>query len=157
MATIIPVQDAISGREEIGNTREPLRALAQFYRAFNNRDLALMRQNWDESPDIVMDNPLGGVKRGWDQVRSVYERIFHGPATVQVEFYDYTLHVFGDVFFAVGRERGTFVRGDTSLPVAIRTTRVFRRTSDGRWRQIHHHGSFEDAALLAAYQQALTS
>lgn len=34
---------------------------------------------------------------------------------------------------------------------AIRTSRLYRRI-DGAWRQVHHHGSFEDPALLAAYR-----
>ena len=42
-----------------------------------------------DSAEIVMDNPLGGIKRGWHEVRSVYERLFSGPARVLVEFHDY--------------------------------------------------------------------
>lgn len=42
------------------------------------------------------------------------------------------------------------------LEMAIRTSRVFRRIS-GEWRQVHHHGSVDDAELLAAYQQAVRS
>jgi ketosteroid isomerase-like protein len=41
------------------------------------------------------------------------------------------------------------------LDLAIRTTRIFRRDGSGRWRQVHHHGSIEDAKLLAAYQAAV--
>ena len=52
-----------------------------------------------------MDNPLGGIKRGWDEIKAVYELIFSGPAQVSVEFYDYTLHQSQDMFYAVGRER----------------------------------------------------
>jgi len=36
----------------------------------------------------------------------------------------------------------------------IRTTRIFHLV-DGRWRQIHHHGSIEDANLLAEYQNVV--
>ncbi|MGH9614320.1 MAG: nuclear transport factor 2 family protein [Bryobacteraceae bacterium] len=35
-----------------------------------------------------------------------------------------------------------------------RTTRIFRRDGS-RWRQVHHHGSFEDPALLNRYRQAI--
>src|SRR5690349_18190034 len=85
----------------------PIGALNEFYRAFNRRDLALMKQNWEQSEEAAMDNPLGGIKRGWSEIGPVYERIFSGEATVRVEFFDYTLHQTGDVFWAVGRERGT--------------------------------------------------
>lgn len=132
-----------------------MQALAQFYRAFNRRDLALMAENWDHSTDAAMSNPVGGIRRGWPEIRAVYERIFASAARVRVAFTDYTIHVLGDAFYAVGRERGTFTRGGVELDLRIRTTRVFRRGADGRWRQVHHHGSFDEPELLAAYQQAV--
>ncbi len=148
------IREPITGREATATGRMPLDALAQFYRAFNERDLALMERNWDEGDDVAMDNPLGGIKRGWPEIRAVYEKIFAGAARVHVEFHDYTLHVLGDVFYAVGRERGRFEEGGTTLELAIRTTRIFKWHGAG-WRQIHHHGSIEDPALLAAYQKAV--
>lgn len=154
MSSQQPTKTPITGREDAGTLGEPERALVQFYRAFNDRDLGLIAENWQDSPDVAMDNPLGGIKRGWPEIRSVYERIFAGSARVQVEFHDYTLHVIGDVFFAVGRERGTFETGSTKLDLAIRTTRIFRRAG-GRWRQVHHHGSIDNPNLLGAYQQAV--
>jgi len=149
-----PIKSPITGRESIDDLDEPQAALAQFYRAFNNRDLALMAENWEDSADVAMDNPLGGIKRGWPEIRSVYERIFTGPARVEVEFHDYTLHVIGDVFYAVGRERGTLEKGHQKFGLAIRTSRIFRRAG-GRWRQVHHHGSIDNPQLLSAYQQAV--
>jgi hypothetical protein len=47
MSTIHPVQEPITGREEPGDLSRPEQALAQFYRAFNGRDLALAEANWD--------------------------------------------------------------------------------------------------------------
>ncbi len=149
-----PIQTPITGGESVAQTDTPLAALVQFYRAFNARDLAEMAQNWENSADIAMDNPLGGIKRGWPEIKAVYDRIFNGPATVYVEFFDYTLHVHGDIFYAVGRERGRFVKDDQALELAIRTSRIFRKTDQG-WRQVHHHGSIEDPVLLERYQKAV--
>jgi ketosteroid isomerase-like protein len=154
VAAVTPVQQPITGRKP-ADPATPLGALAEFYRAFNSRDLALMERNWESSAEAAMDNPLGGIKRGWPEIRAVYERIFKGPARVYVEFGDYTLHVANDVFWAVGRERGRFEREGKALDLAIRTSRVFRRDAAGRWRQVHHHGSIEEPQLLAAYQQAV--
>jgi len=106
MSSAPTIQTPIAGREAAGESGEPVAALSEFYRAFNGRDLALMAENWDHADDVAMDNPLGGITRGWPAIRAVYERIFHSPARVQVEFHDYTHHVIGDVFYAVGRERG---------------------------------------------------
>ena len=133
---------------------QPVAALARFYGAFNSRDLGLVAESWHHAEDVAMDNPLGGITRGWPAIRAIYERIFRGPARVEVEFHDYTLHRAGDVFYAVGRERGTCATGGDTLNLAIRTTRVFQRF-DGIWRQVHHHGSIDDPVLLGAYRKAV--
>ena len=101
-----------------------------------------------------MDNPLGGIKRGWKEIQSAYERIFKGPAKVYVEFYDYTIHEAGDIFYAVGRERGEFRVPETVIKLAIRTSRIYKLI-DGRWQQVHHHGSIDNPELLARYQSAV--
>mgnify|MGYP000386127376 CR=1 FL=1 len=145
----------INGRNCYMGSQAPVLALIAFYAAFNDRDLTAMERNWwTEGDEAVMANPLGGIRRGWPAIREVYERIFTGPAKVYVEFYDYTLHEAGEVFYTVGRERGYFERDGLQIELAIRTSRMFRKL-DGRWRQLHHHGSIEDPALLERYQKTV--
>lgn len=152
-----PIDQPVTGAEELGDLSRPEQALAQFYRAFNARDLSLMGQNWLDSDEISMDNPLGGIKRGWREIQAVYRSLFEGSARVTVEFHDYTLHVGQEQFYAVGRERGTLIAGTgRSLDLRIRTTRLFKKR-EGRWRQVHHHGSIDDPDLLRAYQNAVLS
>jgi len=148
-----PEPKPVTGNEVLSPT-EPGGALAEFYRAFNNRDLTLMERNWEQSGDSVMDNPIGGITRGWPEIRRVYERIFGGKARVNVEFYDYTIVSGADMFVAIGRERGSLIAGGETLAVAFRTSRIFRKSA-GRWHQVHHHGSSEDAAMLAEYKRRL--
>jgi len=143
----------VNGSEYTDDTRIPGQALAQFYKAFNSQDLTLMQQNWEQSDEITMDNPLGGIKRGWKEICEVYERIFASKSPVRVEFYDYSSHEFADIFYVVGRERALGAPADS--PIAIRTTRVFHRQPSGEWKLIHHHGSFDDPTLLAKYQAAV--
>ena len=149
-----PAVVPITGRERGCEGSSPVAALIDFYRAFNERDLAGMELNWASTEDASMDNPLGGIKRGWPEIKAVYQRIFAGAAKVSVEFFDYTLHDLGESFLAVGRERGTLHAEHLSLDLLIPTSRLFYRI-DGRWRQIHHHGSIDDAELLAKYQAAV--
>ena len=151
---MLPLQEPITGKEQQGDSSSPYHALVQFYRAFNSRDMLLMSANWMQSDEIAMDNPLGGIKRGWDEIKTVYQRIFNGRAEVYVEFYEYTIHETAEMFYAVGRERGYFRSGNEKISLAIRTSRIFRKT-DGHWKQVHHHGSIEDAVLLAKYQEAV--
>jgi hypothetical protein len=77
--------------------------------------------------------------------------LFGGNVRVTVEFYDYTLNNFGDGFIAIGRERGALDTDSLHLDLAIRTSRLFVQC-DGRWRQLHHHGSIDESGLLARYQ-----
>jgi ketosteroid isomerase-like protein len=151
-----PIQTAITGNEGQGDPSSPYRALVQFYYAFNHRDIDRMADNWAQTDEIAMDNPLGGIKRGWSEIRPVYERIFRGPAEVKIEFHDYTIHEGGDMFYAVGRERGHLQLGDSHLDLAIRTSHVFRKLN-GRWQQVHHHGSIDESELLELYQMAVLS
>jgi len=150
------VLEPITGQEDLRDLTHPRHALTQFYRAFNSRDIVLMRQNWSPSDDISMDNPLGGMKRGWPEIRRVYESLFTGPARVTVEFYNYTLHVAGEIFYAVGRERGRYDSPTASFELAMRTTRIFQLLGQ-HWRQVHHHGSIDDPAMLDRYQSAVNS
>lgn len=147
-----PIQTPITGQETLGDLSKPEQALAQFYRAFNTRDLEAMKQNWLLSEEAAMDNPLGGIKRGWPEIESIYRAVFSGPAVVVVEFFDYTLHVGDGFFYAVGRERGELRTAEGArLELKIRTSRFFRKF-DSVWKQVHHHGSIEEPGLLRDYQ-----
>jgi hypothetical protein len=70
----------ITGREEVIGTARPEGALVEFYKVFNGRDLLLMRQNWDATDEASMDNPLGGIRRGWAEISPTYQRLFEGTA-----------------------------------------------------------------------------
>ena len=134
---------------------DPEYALIEFYRAFNGGNLDLMSMNWEQTEQSSMSNPLGGLKRGWKSIYEVYERIFNGTAEVYVEFYDYTIHLSGEMFIAVGRERGYFRQGNKKIDLQIRTSRSYQLKS-GRWKQIHHHGSIDNPELLKQYQTAVS-
>jgi ketosteroid isomerase-like protein len=151
-----PVQTPITGAEDLGDLSEPQQALAQFYRAFNTRDLKMIDDNFGQTDEVAIDNPLGGIRRGANEPHKMYEGVFKSAADVHVEFWDYTIHRAGEVFWAVGRERGTYHDGEAVKPLNIRTTRIFELVN-GRWRQMHHHGSIEDAKLLEGYQSAVRS
>jgi len=147
---MIPIQTPITGNEKTFDNKKH-ETLVAFYKAFNERDFELMQENWLNTEEIAMDNPLGGIKRGWEEIKSIYTRIFTGQAKVYVEFYDYTIVDFEGGFVAIGRERGSVVINDKKLELAIRTSRVYKLIN-GTYKQIHHHGSIEDPALLKAYQ-----
>lgn len=144
----------ITGQEERSDEVLPYAALVDFYYAFNHQDFEVMTSNWISTEEASMSNPLGGVKRGWNEIEEVYRKIFNGKAKVYVEFYDYSIHVTENMFIAVGRERGLLEINNQKIELAIRTSRTYCIVNN-QWKQIHHHGSMDNPELLAIYQNEL--
>ncbi|TCL71322.1 nuclear transport factor 2 family protein [Rhizobium sp. BK251] len=144
----------ITGAETKAGDGSALDALIEFYRAFNAGDIAGLAAIWEDGDAPSMDNPIGGIRRGWDAIREGYLNLFGGSAKVQVTFHDFTSQGGSDWYLFVGRERGVCTTPDASLDLRFRTTRWFIRTN-GLWRQLHHHGSIEEPALLADYQRMI--
>jgi hypothetical protein len=144
----------ITGGEALACDGGPLDALIDFYRSFNARDLDGLTANWADGDAPSMDNPIGGIRRGWPAIRDGYSKLFNGPATVHVAFHDFTSQGGTDWHIFVGREKGVCRTPPASIDLRIRTTRWFIRTNDA-WRQLHHHGSIEEPTLLANYQRAI--
>lgn len=158
--------DIINGKNNVNGMPAPLKALTEFYAGFNNRDLESSMKTWARRDDVVMCNPIGGIRKGWDAISEAYQRIMQGEIRVYVEFYDYQLTECDNIFYAVGRERGSAQcpdlcsqqyadqSGGQRLELAIRTSRVFQKLG-GAWQQVHHHGSMDDPALLNQYQNLI--
>ena len=142
----------ITGLEARSGSGEALDALIDFYCAFNARDLDGLAANWEQGDAPSMDNPMGGIRRGWNAISEGYMKLFGGSAIVQVTLHDFTSQGGDDWHLFVGREIGTCTTPDKKMDVRFRTTRWFTRRG-GPWRQLHHHGSIEEAGMLAAYQK----
>jgi hypothetical protein len=132
----------------------PLDALIEFYRAFNSADLQGLRAVWLDGSTPSMDNPIGGIRRGWSEIAEGYSKLFGGFAKVNVTFHDFSSQGGSDWHLFVGRERGVCKTPAEALEIAFRTTRWFVRNK-GDWRQLHHHGSIEDPKMLATYQRLI--
>jgi ketosteroid isomerase-like protein len=133
--------------------------LESFYYAFNHRDLDALQQVWIDDPLVQLNNPLGGVLRGTDDVSRLYRRIFDSPARVEVTFGDIVAYQAAGMVVYAGRETGQFRDpAGRSIPLRIRTTRVFAYDQTaGRWGQVHHHGSIDDPDALRDYQEAVAA
>ena len=144
----------ITGGEQKAGDGGPRDALIDFYRAFNARDLDGLAANWMAGEEPSMDNPIGGIRRGWNAISEGYAKLFGGRARVTVAFHDFTSQGGADWHLFAGRERGHCTTPDEAFEVRIRTTRWFVRVN-GVWRQLHHHGSIDEPALLERYQRAI--
>lgn len=131
-----------------------LAALETFYYSFNNRDLNVLSSIWLNHAQVQLNNPVGGIIRGLEPIVKLYTNIFSSSAKVWVEFSDIVQFSSDTCVIFAGRERGEFRKDDTLIPLEIRTTRVFAY-ENGKWGQIHHHGSIDDAEILQVYQKAI--
>lgn len=148
------IYNEIDGSEATAGDGSAMDALVEFYRAFNGGDTLGLQANWIEGEAASMDNPIGGIRRGWDSIGEAYSKLFGGSAKVFVTFHDFTSQGDTNWHLFVGRERGICKTPSETLDLAFRTTRWFIKTSAG-WRQLHHHGSVEDPKLLADYQRII--
>ena len=130
--------------------------LESFYYAFNHRNMDVFSQVWANDALIQLNNPLGGILRGYEPIANLYQGIFTGPANVWVELSDIVEYQSNDMVVFAGREHGEFTKGEISVSLSIRTSRIIQWLgTDVGWKQTHHHGSIDDSKLLAEYQQAV--
>jgi hypothetical protein len=141
----------ITGREADIDPTDPVGVLAEFYHAFNSRSFQLLELNWIDSEDASMESAIGGIERGWSAISKVYGLLLHSRRHVTLELRDYSIHRIGETFLAVGSEQGRFTSEKDVLDFVIHVSRWFTMVY-GRWRQVHYHGSIDDAVVLARFQ-----
>jgi len=151
MATSHALRQSITGHDAGMPKGSALAALSAFYAAFNSRNLDALEHNWAEGAVPVMNNPIGGIRHGWRDIAEGYKRLFYGDTRITVELHEVYEISGPDCCQFIGRETGTCETRDQTLDLNIRTSRLYMRI-DGRWRQVHHHGSIDSPTQLAAYQ-----
>ncbi len=144
----------INGKDTQRGHDSKYEIVESFYKAFNSKDLELMKKNWSHSESISMANPIGGIRRGWNEILKGYEKIFSSDHRVYVELYDFQFNSSDQMFVINGRERGNLTVGENQIDLHIRTTRIYK-LEGAQWRQIVHHGSIDDPKLLEAYQKII--
>lgn len=135
----------ITGKEA-GLLSPEIKVLSEYYHALNNGDIQLMKHNWSKEKSAAFTSPLGGIVRTHETIISAHNELFESPIDIDVEYYDVQIALMDNGFQAVGRERGVMRIGNETVSVGFRTSRLFIK-EDGEYKQLHHHGSFEDAQI----------
>jgi hypothetical protein len=132
-------------------------ALESFYYALTRRDLRALASVWSQDALAQLNNPLGGILRSGPAVTELYRRVFAGNVNLCVTFVDAATYWWDDAVVFAGREVGRYHDPHGAIvPLTIRTTRVFGYDhGQGRWLQLHHHGSIDNPEELAAYQESV--
>ncbi len=144
-------EQVICGSESIKDLKDPSFSLSQFYRAFNNRDMNLMAENWSHSNTTSLFNPVGGLRTGWKEIKTLYEHIFGEKFNYRLRLTDYSIQKSSEMFVASGNVEGTIEDRNETFTFQVRSTRVYILECNN-WKQIHHHSSIIDPSELNEYE-----
>ena len=132
----------INGKE-VNELSPVYKVLSEYYNALNNADISKMEENWSKEKTTSFTSPLGGIVRNYPNVIESHKELFTSPIDIDVEYYDIQISEMDNGFSSVGRERGSMTINGECIEVAFRTSRLFIK-EEGVYKQLHHHGSFED-------------
>jgi len=143
----------INGKE-MSQLSPEYKALSEYYNALNNANITKMKNNWSRDTRAAFTSPLGGITRAFENIISSHDALFNSKIDIDVEYYDIEITNLENGFSAVGRERGTMSIDGVIMDVGFRTSRLFIK-EDGAFKQLHHHGSFENVETQTAIMQAI--
>lgn len=130
------------------------KVLSHYYNALNSGNIEQMKENWCQQDNATFVSPLGGVFCSYGNIIESHNQLFQSSIEIDVEYFDIEINQTEDGFFTVGRERGTMKVNDDLIPVNFRTSRIFIKVN-GDYKQIHHHGSFEELSTQLKVVQTL--
>lgn len=119
------------------------KASERFYEALNRTlggDAQPMQDVWSHGPDVTQMGPFGGLRTGWEEVRSEFEEVAKVSESGHVEAKGLIVRVEGNMAYTLCTEEGeTEVRGGKKAAFNQRATSIYRRDESGRWLLAHHH------------------
>ena len=103
-------------------------------------DAGPMAEVWSHSEDVTTMNPYGGREVGWEQLRTVFERVagMCAGSHVTIGIADSLIRVSGDLAYEIGIESGEGMVAGQPASIRHRVTNIYRREAGG-WRNIHRH------------------
>lgn len=156
ITTEIEKNKHITGFNHQKNLTELEIPINAFYKAFNKKNFALMKEVWANEEYISMENPAGGMRFGWNDIENVYTKVLESSLDIKAEFFNYKLYRKKDIFWSVGREKITLNLDDKEKVLFVRITRIFELRNN-LWKLVHLHGSFENGPDLLFYQKLTNS
>jgi len=115
-------------------------ANARFYRAFETLDIEEMDRVWVHGEHACCVHPGWPLLRGWDAVRTSWQRIFANTGEMRFTLADVNVTVGGDLAWVTCTENILSEVNGRVAVTSILATNLFERGADG-WRIVHHHAS----------------
>ena len=111
-------------------TSDVLLANEAFYRAFNQRDMALMESLWASTGDVTCIHPGWNALEGRERVLDSWRSILGNPSQTRIVTGGATVTFMGETAIVLCRE---LVAGSPLI-----ATNIFVR-EDEAWKLMHHH------------------
>jgi ketosteroid isomerase-like protein len=121
-------------------TQNILEVNEAFYRAFEKKDITLMNQTWWQGQGSICIHPGGNIIRGWDNIRSSWEKIFQNTDYLEINTEIVTTEADHAVAYVIVVENVMQVRQGRKLEGESLATNTFRKMAQ-KWYLVHHHGS----------------
>lgn len=121
-------------------TQSILAANREFYRAFEKKDLEAMSAIWSKGTGCSCVHPGRGMIRGWDAIRTSWEKIFSQADYLEIEIDSAFVEANGNIAYVTLTENVMQVTRRRRLQAQSIATNIFEAMS-GRWYLVHHHGS----------------
>jgi len=121
-------------------TQPILEVNTAFYRAFENRDIRLMDQTWWQGNGSICIHPGGNIIKGWDNIRSSWEKIFKNTDYIEIDTEIITTEIDYAIAYVVVKENVTQMQRGRKIQGQSLATNSFRKMAQ-QWYLVHHHGS----------------
>lgn len=95
---------------------------------------------WSKGTGSLCIHPGRRALRGWEEIRSSWEKIFKNTSYIEIETDIITTEVNGNFAYVVLVENVLQVSGGRRVTAQSMATNVFEQMAQG-WYLVHHHGS----------------
>jgi ketosteroid isomerase-like protein len=124
----------------MSNEESVKQANENFYKAFNRRDIDLMKATWLNDSASVCIHPGWGPLKGYEPIIKSWSDIFENSQNMEIRLSQVGV-IFSDSLAWVScQENLTIITSDGVQSSHVHATNLFQ-LGDGQWRIILHHAS----------------
>jgi ketosteroid isomerase-like protein len=117
-----------------------LAANETFYQAFREKDMEAMAGVWSQGTGSLCIHPGRNALRGWDAVRSSWERIFRNTSHLEIDIEILQTEISGNLAYVILIENVLQDSGGRRVKALSIATNIFECMAQ-KWYLVHHHGS----------------
>ena len=119
-----------------------------FYKAFNRRDIDLMKATWLNDSASVCIHPGWGPLKGYDPIIKSWSDIFQNSQNMEIRLSQVAITFSAGLAWVGCQENLTIITMDGVQSSHVHATNLFQ-LGDGQWRLVLHHASSTPARSMS--------